>query len=235
MVIGFSIGMLGVGGVFLTPVLILTANLDISSAMGTALPTFMGTGLLGSYIYHREGNIKWGYVVYLVPFSILGSLIGSNLNLTIKRSTLEIILGIFLIFMSILIYINNNTTSLSFNKKNNFSPVFYMGIGLLTGFSAGLFGVGGPVLMVPVLNFLGWPLLYAVGVSQVVSFFAALFGSINYFINGKTVVSVAVFVLAAEMVGVWGGGKAAHRIDKKWLVVFLCLVLAVLGIYFMRS
>ena len=58
-IIGFSIGLMGIGGVFLTPLLILLLDMHISTAMGTALFSFIGTGLLGSYFYSREGNVNW--------------------------------------------------------------------------------------------------------------------------------------------------------------------------------
>ncbi len=110
-VVGFSIGMIGVGGVFLTPILILTTGMEISSAMGTALTTFIGTGLLGTYIYHKEGSIDWDFAIYLFPTTIIGALIGSNLNLAIGQEKLESMLALFLILMAIVIFAKQNISS----------------------------------------------------------------------------------------------------------------------------
>ncbi len=231
-IVGFSIGMMGVGGIFLTPILILFTDLAISTAMGTALFTFIGTGLLGSYIYQQEGNINWNFVLYLAPGSILGAISGSNLNLALTEATLELILAVFLMLMAVIIFSKQSKKSIKIRDKKDFNKLFYLAIGFITGLASGLFGVGGPVLMVPLLSALGWPILMAVGVSQVISVFSAISGSFNYIVNGRINFTLAFIILAAELVGVFFGGKLAHKINKDYLIVILCFMLFSLGIYF---
>ncbi len=232
LIVGFSIGMIGVGGIFLTPILILLTDLEMSTAMGTALITFIGTGLLGSYIYQQEGNINWNFVLYLAPSSILGAVIGSNLNLALKETTLEMILAIFLMLMAIIIFSKSRKKAIKIKDKQDFNKVFYLAIGFITGLASGLFGVGGPVLMVPLLSALGWPILMAVGVSQVISVFSAISGSFNYLLNERVEFVLAFIILLAELIGVFFGGKLAHKINKNYLIIILCFMLFGLGIYF---
>ena len=234
LIVGFSIGMMGVGGIFLTPFLILLTDLEMSTAMGTALITFIGTGLLGSYIYQQEGNINWHFVLYLAPSSVLGAISGSNLNLALSEATLERILAIFLMVMAVIIFSKQRKKAIKIKDKQDFNKLFYLAIGFITGLASGLFGVGGPVLMVPLLSSLGWPILMAVGVSQVISVFSALSGSFNYLVNARVDFTLAFIILVAELIGVFFGGKLAHKINKDYLIVLLCFMLFGLGIYFIN-
>ncbi|MCK8817936.1 sulfite exporter TauE/SafE family protein [Natroniella sulfidigena] len=235
--IGLSIGMIGMGGVFLTPTLILLLELPISTAMGTSLATFIGTGLLGSYIYHQEGNINWSAALLLGSTSIIGAIIGSQLNLAISEKVLQSILAIFLALVGLSILsrekfpiLNSNYSSQLTTKLNK---VTFSLLGVSVGITSGLLGVGGPVLLVPILVLLGWPMLTAVGVSQVVSVFAAVSGTTNYLLADNVKIRLAILLLTGELIGVLNGGYLAHRLNNKYLKLILSCSLIGLSIYFL--
>lgn len=228
--------MLGMGGIFLTPVLILTLDLPISVAMGTALITFIGTGLLGSYIYHRQGSINWPAALLLGCASIIGALFGSQLNLALSQTWLEIILAVFLAVMGIFTIFKDRLVAQGMDwqleLEGRFGKLIFFTLGISVGLASGLLGVGGPVLLVPILIFLGWPMLVAVGVSQVVSVFAALAGTVGYLVNGRIELLVAALALTGELLGVFSGGYLAHRLDGKKLKLILGSALVGLSVYF---
>ncbi|WP_408955043.1 sulfite exporter TauE/SafE family protein [Natroniella sp. ANB-PHB2] len=235
--IGLSIGMIGIGGVFLTPTLILLLELPISTAMGTSLATFIGTGLLGSYIYHQEGNIDWPAALLLGSTSIVGAIIGSQINLAISEEILQLILAIFLALVGFSIFLRKKLPILNSNYSpqltTKLNKITFSLLGVSVGIISGLLGVGGPVLLVPILILLGWPMLTAVGVSQVVSIFAAVSGTINYLLTGNVRIRLATLILTGELIGVLSGGYLAHRLNNKHLKLILSCSLIGLSIYFL--
>ncbi len=234
-IIGVSIGMLGMGGVFLTPVLLLLLDLPISTAMGTALFTFIGTGLLGTYIYQREGNVDWSAAILLGMMSVLGAVLGSNINFALSQEVLQLALSIFLAAIGVFALLREHFTLLQRGllvKPVNFrGRLLFSLLGVKVGLISGLLGVGGPVLLVPILVALGWPMLLSVGVSQVVSVFSAVSGATSYLLQGRVELMIAIIALSGELMGVFCGGFVAHRIEGRKLKIILGLALIGLSIY----
>ena len=79
-------------------------------------------------------------------------------------------------------------------------------IGLVSGVTSGLFGVGGGVVMVPAMMLLmKMPLKEAIATSLVVIIPTALTGSIQNQMLGKINWPVAFSIIPIAMIGGWGG------------------------------
>ncbi len=119
--------------------------------------------------------------------------------------------------------------------KNNMSVsmlVLLLGIGILTGMVAGMFGIGGAIIMVPALVFImGFGQHMAQGTSLAVmlppiGFIAAW----NYWKAGQVNIKFALILAAAFLIGSYFGSKLALNIPqhilKKLFGVLLLLVAA---------
>lgn len=108
-------------------------------------------------------------------------------------------------------------------------------VGVGVGLPAGLLGVGGPVLAVPVLVVLGVPMLLAVGLAQVQSIFISAFAALGYAMQGVIDWGLALLVGIPLLLGTAAGWWVAHRIPvgglKRWLAVVLVLV----GVYLLAG
>ncbi len=234
--VGFSIGMMGMGGVFLTPALILIMDLSLSEIMGTVLLSFTATGMMGSLMYHRRGNINWSAALLLGSFSALGSIFGASTNLALDEEILKTILGLFLAAIGVFTLLRHKF-SLPVNGFNNIEskvlPVIIFSLtGIIVGFASGLLGVGGPVLLVPLLVAAGWPILLAVGVSQVVSVFASLAGAAGYLQAGNLSFLLALWLAGGQLIGVVCGSISAHSLPENKIKILLGTALIFLGFYF---
>lgn len=84
-------------------------------------------------------------------------------------------------------------------------------IGLASGITSGLFGVGGGIVMVPAMMFLLSPpirdIKQAIGTSLVVIIPTALMGSYKHFAQGnvewRTAVALAPLAIAGSYAGAW--------------------------------
>jgi len=108
-------------------------------------------------------------------------------------------------------------------------------VGVAVGLPAGLLGVGGPVLAVPLLVMLGVPMLLAVGLAQVQSVLISLFASLGYAVQGVIDWGLALLVGIPLVVGTALGWWIAHRIRPARLKVGLAVVLVLLGLQLLLS
>lgn len=102
-------------------------------------------------------------------------------------------------------------------------------VGVLGGFMSGLFGVGGGILMVPLLILLaGLNQKQAATTSLVAIVPAALVGSATYLANGSVDVAVAGIVAVGGVLGSYLGARLLRRIPMRWLRwLFIALLVAV--------
>jgi uncharacterized protein len=92
-------------------------------------------------------------------------------------------------------------------------------IGLVSGVTSGLFGVGGGIVMVPAMVFLLSPPLrdikQAVGTSLVVIIPTALVGSFKHFSQGNVDWRTALALVPMAMLGSYGGAWLTSRIPAE--------------------
>jgi uncharacterized protein len=102
-------------------------------------------------------------------------------------------------------------------------------IGAVGGLLSGAFGVGGGILMVPLLiTFAGMDQRRASATSLAAIVPTAIVGSITYFANGEVDVVAALFVAAGGIVGSWLGASLLKRLPLGWLRwLFIALLVAV--------
>ncbi|NUT59194.1 MAG: sulfite exporter TauE/SafE family protein, partial [Agromyces sp.] len=91
-------------------------------------------------------------------------------------------------------------------------------VGAAGGLLSGAFGVGGGILMVPLLIlFAGMDQRRASATSLAAIVPAALAGSLTYFANGEIDLLAALFVAIGGIVGSWIGSWLLRRLSLGWL------------------
>ncbi|MBN9425756.1 MAG: sulfite exporter TauE/SafE family protein, partial [Burkholderiales bacterium] len=95
--VGILIGACGVGGVLLISYLALFTHLSIHQAAATSLFSFLFTGLLGAWLFHRKGSIDWRIALPLcagaLPTSYLGALVAARAS----TAVLAMIVGLVIV------------------------------------------------------------------------------------------------------------------------------------------
>jgi len=108
-------------------------------------------------------------------------------------------------------------------------------VGLVAGFFSGLFGVGGGVLIVPLLvAFAGYPPKGAMATSLAAILFTASAGAIAHSTNGDVAWKDAALIGIPAVGGAVLGAELHQRLESKWLVLgfsaFLCAVAVKLAV-----
>ena len=102
-------------------------------------------------------------------------------------------------------------------------------VGLVAGFFSGLFGVGGGILIVPLLvAFAGYPAKGAMATSLAAILFTATAAAFAHATNGDVAWKDAALVGLPAVGGAVLGAELHQRLESRWLVLgfsaFLCLV-----------
>ena len=191
--VGFLGGFLGVGGgallipflhYWMFPSMRVSPEVITHLCFGTSLAIIILTSLSGSWAHTRARNIDWHIVYLIVVPGILGSFLGSTFSAYSKGSVLQTLFGFFLIFISAQMLLQKKGLE---GPEDQFTPRAFPTtiVGLLGGLFSGFFGVGGGVLVIPLMvRVLKIPIHKAIGISIAFVFFVSVVGTIGYVIHG---------------------------------------------------
>lgn len=110
------------------------------------------------------------------------------------------------------------------------TPLLFVAIGLAAGLLAGIFGIGGGILIVPALILLAkFSPQLATGTSLGVLLMpVGILGALTYYKEGNMRFSASLWIAAGLFVGAYFGAKVAHQMSplllRRLFAVFLALV-----------
>jgi uncharacterized membrane protein YfcA len=155
---GLLSGVFGIGGgVVLVPMLALLLGLDQHQAQGMTLAILLlPVGLAAVVEYHRAGHVRWGLVGPLVVGFLGGVWAGSVGATAVPERPLRLLFVAFLVALAIR---NWHAGAGSLGSDRPPAPgaparqawLHALWIGAAGGASSGLLGIGGAVLMIPLL------------------------------------------------------------------------------------
>lgn len=228
--IGCCIGAVGIGGVLLIPQLTLLAGVSVHQASATALFTFLFTGIYGTWLFHRRGSINWRVTLPVCIGAVLCSYLGALANTLIGDRILTVVIALIITFVGVYTWLPARRRSASDDVTPS-SLASLVGVGALAGFGAGLSGAGGPLFAVPMMLFLGFAPLSAVGAGQVLQIAAAFSGSLANLRHGLIDFPLAGWLIGCELIGVCIGAYVAHRVPTKYIRMMVASLCVVVGVW----
>lgn len=175
---GLLSGLLGVGGgLVMVPLLILLAGMDQRRAAATSLVAIAPTALAGSVSYLARGEADLRLAAIVTVGGVVGSWCGAWL---LRRTPVGVLRWLFVGF---LLVVAARMLLVQPERADGFELTGWtvaalLGTGVLMGVTAGMFGVGGGVVVVPALVVLGVSDLLARGVSLLVIVPTSVVGSV---------------------------------------------------------
>lgn len=176
---GYLSGLFGVGGgVLIVPALVAFAHFDMRRAAGTSLAAIVPTSLVGILSYGSRGSVDWLTALVLTLGAIGGAQVGSRL---LNRLPRHVVRWLFIAFLAVVI-VSLVVVVTPREAVIELGPLQVVGLVVLgfgTGILSGLLGVGGGVIIVPMLILLfGAGDLIAKGTSLVMIVPTAVSGTI---------------------------------------------------------
>lgn len=186
----------------------------------------IGVSIIAFYRYYRSGNFRWTlfypFIISSVPFAFLGA------KLQLGTHVFHVLLGLLLIFPVI------NLLGMIPEKTNKSSLKIFpaLVVGALIGLLSGLIGIGGGILLSPVLLLMGWA---SIKESAAVS---SLFIFVNsvvvlFSLNNAASVDISslwpipVVVLSGGLIGAQFGAFSAHQKVLKGMLAAVLLIASV--------
>lgn len=112
----------------------------------------------------------------------------------------------------------------------NMSPIRFILIGLAAGIASGMGGVGGAIVLVPLLHmWVGIPMNICIGTTLPVVMFNSLSGVIGYFYRGLVHIQIGIITGVVAVFAALAGTKVSMRTDNKRLRKIFSIVLLIAG------
>ncbi len=245
--VGFASGLLGIGGsTIMVPVtfFVLTAlgipgQIAIKLAFGTNLLVVFTTALSGMNAHRRKDMVWWRPGIIMGISGAFGAATGAVftvkfMNETILRQIFGLIVAIAAFRMMV--------SKLPDNPDSGTMPEselwMLLPLGFVTGIVGGMLGIGGGIIIVPVLTLLlKFDMHHAIGTSLLVMTFMSIAGAFSYSVTGLSVAGLPPFSVGYVNFAIWGclmlpavltayiGATAAHRLPATYLrYIFIALM-----------
>jgi hypothetical protein len=102
--------------------------------------------------------------------------------------------------------------------------------GAVTGFASALTGTGGPLVLVPILLWLGSPVLTAIGLSQAIQLPVSLAATAGNLYHGNLDLRLGGLLAVGMPLGIWLGSKLARALPRETLQRTVSLLLIAAGV-----
>lgn len=257
--IGTLTGLFGVGGGFLTvPLLTVLLRLPVNLAVGSDLACIVGTSTAGLRRHSRLGNFEPLTAVIIGIGSMLGAVGGVWLHEYLKGSVAGgdarafklIMQPVYLVLLALAGWLVWRCPERSAGQGGllerlplgidlpgaglkNVSLPGLIGVGLAIGVVTGLLGIGGGVLMMPILLVVvGLQTKQAVGTSLGIVLLGSISGTVSHGMHGNVNLWIALSLLVGTTVGVQIGAAICHAIHaarlRRWFVLIVLAAIVML-------
>jgi len=237
-------GMLGIGGsVIMIPAMSYILGMPFHLAQAVAMTVNPAVAVSAAAKHHRNHNICWSAVRRVLPMSIVCIGIAAWLSNKLEGNWLELFFGVFLIWVlwDQICYIRGKS---SHNGNDPKSTITRCSItGGISGTTAGLLGIGGGLIQVPLLNTLcRIPMKRAIGTSSAIMFITAIIGAIvkdttlpNVISENNGIMNISgieafVGLLPGALLGGWCGAKLTNVLPVKFIRIVFALLATIASI-----
>lgn len=226
---GFLSGMFGIGGgIVIVPLLVMLAKFPRRLAAGTSLGAIVPAALVGVASYAAVGNVDWIVALILVVGSVIGAQVGAHLLHKLPVLAIRWAFIVFLAAVAVSLFFVVPSREAEF-ELHVWSAVGLVVLGFITGVLSGILGVGGGIVIVPMLILLfGLSDVVAKGTSLAMMIPTAISGSIGNLRRKNVDIVAALIVGLAACVTTALGAAAAIALDPRTASIIFGVFLVLL-------
>lgn len=219
----------GGGGLISMPVLLM-AGLPAHLALGTNKFAGAFGCFSSSYKYSKSGKTNIELLKKLIPFTILGCLLGVKCVLSISENILNILVFLMILIVALYTYLKKDLgkeDKFENLSKENIKKGIIMAFAL--GFYDGFFGPGtGTFLTFAFIKIYGFDFLHASANTKILNFTSNFTALILFMFSGQILYKVAIFYAISMVLGGYIGAKVAINKGSQLIKpIFLFMAVAV--------
>lgn len=232
-VVGSMSGFFGIGGGTILVPLLLLLGYDMKTAVGISVVQMVFSSIYGSYLNLKKGTLDVRMVLAIGAGGFVGALSSSLIVTALSSRTLEWIFFGFVLFALARMFFETSEHADEIKKAH---PAVLVAIGTLLGAFSISIGVGGSILLVPLLvGFLHVPLKNAISAGLFFVVFSSISGLISLSFGGYVDYYHGMIIGIASMAGVFGGIWLKHVVPvRSHKILMIIFYLGVIGYFFYR-
>lgn len=217
----------GGGGLISMPVL-MAIGVPIHLAIGTNKFAASAGCISSAYRYAKSGKTNNELLKKLVPFTIIGSILGVKCVLSINENILNVLVVLMILIVAIYTFVSKNLGQEDrfegINKKN---LRLGMLMAFIMGFYDGFFGPGtGTFLTFGFIKIYGYDFLHASANTKILNLTSNVTSLLLFMINGQVYYKIAVLFALVMIIGAYVGAKVAIKNGSKMIKpIFLVMAL----------
>jgi uncharacterized membrane protein YfcA len=242
LVVGTAGTLIGAGGGFLImpAFLIFYKEKDPSVLTAISLAVVCANALSGSIAYAKMRRINYRAGALFALAAVPGAVVGALIIDYIPTKVFDILFGLTLIFVGTYLFISVekrlNPQQADAKSIPPYNVKVGMGISTVVGLLSSLLGIGGGIIHVPMMVYvLNFPVHFATATSHFTLAIMAMAGTIVHIYEGNLsgqwsiILMLAIGVIAGAQIG----ARISQRFKSTWIIKFLAISLAIVGIRIM--
>lgn len=225
---GLLSGLLGIGGGLIFAPLLLLLGLPPHGALATSTVAIVPTTVGGTLAHLRQGTLPWRGGLVMAATAAASGVLFSQLGGRLQGSGLLVLQA--LMYAGLTLSISPRSQLPQAEGASTPPAAGLVAVGAIAGAASGLVGVGGGLVIVPVLvRCLQVPVHQAVRYSTLAVLASASTASLVFLADGRAQ-GLAALVLgsSAAITARWSAARL-DRVPEAWLVQLLRLLTAVLA------
>ena len=224
--VGAIAGFFGIGGGGILIPILLFLGFEIKEAIGISIVQMVFSSIYGSYLNYKKGTLDIIMITTIGIGGFVGALLSGDITANFSDKALEIIFLSFMFFSLLKMFFKTkeNRVQKDVNKITLFVIGFVIGIISMT------IGVGGGLLLIPILvGFLHVELKKAISAGLFFVVFSSVSGLISHSLSRHIDFESGIIIGFASLFGVYFGiifkDKIDSELQKKLLIGFYFLII----------
>lgn len=214
---GFLSGIFGVGGgILMVPCMVLLLGLDQRKAHGTSLTAIIPIAIAGTLGYAFEDKIDWTVAFFLTAGAAgVGAFIGTYLLNKLPQRTLAFCFAGLMALTAVRMFLQDGASTGRASTTIVMAAIMFL-VGVIAGTLAGLLGVGGGIIVVPIMIVLfGIPAAIAKGTSLAMVIPTSLVGTYRNLKQNNTIIPLAAIMGSAGVISSYLATKISVSLDEQ--------------------
>lgn len=223
--VGILSGFFGIGGGTILVPILLFLGYDMKTAIGISVIQMVFSSVYGSYLNFKKGTLDLSMVLMIGLGGFVGALLSAMVVSRVDAFALEVLFFAFVIFALARMYVKTE----QYDTVIEPHPALLFAIGTVIGLFSISIGVGGSILLVPILvGFLHVNLKNAISAGLFFVVFSSVSGVIGLSMARVLDYESGIIIGMASLLGVFIGIVLKHKVQedlqKKLLLLFYIAV-----------
>ena len=149
-------------------------------SVGTSFAIIVPTAMMSVYTHYKHKAVDLNILKSYGIFVVIGVVIGAFSAALMDSKSLVLFFSLIIYLLALnLIFLKDKT-----KLKIKFNLIQRTIFGFVVGFISSLMGIGGAIMNVPILKFVGYTINKAIGTAASIGFLISIFGTIGFLTTG---------------------------------------------------